>query len=161
MDLLVPSAYLFNLKLTVMTINEIKGLIRDYTDVVWNGHSVEAMDKYYSPVYAHHDVSAPNVQTLNDYKQWAASLLSGLSGFQVAIDDLVAEPGKAVKRWTATGLHNNAFAGIAPTGKKVRFSGVSVYRLENDRIAESWYIYDMFGLLQQLGALPSPVEAEA
>jgi predicted ester cyclase len=38
----------------------------------------------------------------------------------------------------------------------VRFSGVSVYRMAGDRIAESWYVYDLMGLLQQLGVLPAP-----
>lgn len=144
-----------------MTTNEIKSLIATYTHEVWNQHSVDAMDKYYAADYAHHDVSGPNVRTLSDYKQWAAMLLAGLSNFHVAIDDLVAEPGKAVKRWTASGLHDNTFAGIPATGKEVRFSGVSIYRLTNDRIAESWYIYDMLGLLQQLGAIPTAAEAEA
>src|SRR5437867_3753861 len=100
-----------------MSADEIKRFIANYTDEVWNQHSIDAMDKFYSPDYAHHDVSGPDVRTLNDYKQWAAALLSGFSNFQVAIDDLVAEPGKAVKRWTASGLHDNAFAGIPPTGK--------------------------------------------
>lgn len=144
-----------------MTTEEIKRLITTYTDEVWNQHSIEAMDKFYVPDYAHHDVSSPDVRTLNDYKQWAAMLLSGLSNFHVAIDDVIAEPGKAVKRWTASGLHNNTFAGIPPSGKEVRFSGVSVYKLANDRITESWYLYDMLGLLQQLGAVPAAAEAEA
>ena len=144
-----------------MTTDEIKRLITAYTNDVWNQHSVAAMDKYYTPDYAHHDVSGPDVRTLDDYKQWATGLLSGLSNFHVAIDDLIAEPGKAVKRWTASGLHDNTFAGIPATGKEVQFSGVSIYRLTNDRIAESWYIYDMLGLLQQLGVVPTAAEAEA
>ena len=144
-----------------MTTDEIKRLITAYTDDVWNQHSVAAMDKYYTPDYAHHDVSGPDVRTLNDYKQWATMLLSGLSHFHVAIDDLIAEEEKAAKRWSASGLHDNTFAGIPATGKKVSFSGASVYRLVNNRIAESWYIYDMLGLLQQLGAVPIAAEAEA
>jgi steroid delta-isomerase-like uncharacterized protein len=144
-----------------MTTDEIKSFITSYTEEVWNQHSVDAMDQYYTADYAHHDVSGPDVRTLSDYKQWATMLLAGLSNFHVSIDDLIAEPGKAVKRWTASGLHDNTFAGIPPTGKEVQFSGVSVYRLAEDRIAESWYIYDMFGLLQQLAAMPTAAEAEA
>src|SRR5262245_45480300 len=137
-----------------MTADEIKSFIATYTDEVWNQHSVEAMDKFYSPDYVHHDVSGPDIRTLDDYKQWATALLSGLSNVRVIIDDLVAEPGKAVKIWTACGLHDNSFAGIPPTGKEIQFSGVSVYRLADDQIVESWYVYDMLGLLQQLGAIP-------
>jgi predicted ester cyclase len=91
---------------------------------------------------------------LADYKQWATGLLTGLTGFHVAADDLVAEEGKAVKRWTATGVHEHALGGIPPTGKRVSFSGVSIYRVAGGRIEESWYVYDFLGLLQQLGVIP-------
>ena len=135
-----------------MTPNEIKTLIATYTENVWNKASVAAMDRYYTLDYVHHDVSRPDVTNLVGYKQWARDLLAGLSHLHVAIDDLVAEEGKAVKRWRATGIHANTFAGIAPTQKRVSFSGVSIYRLNGNKIVESWYLYDLFGLLQQLNA---------
>jgi steroid delta-isomerase-like uncharacterized protein len=138
-----------------MKIPEIKSLITEYTDAVWNRADVAAMDRYYAATYTHHDVSRPDVNTLNDYKQWARDLLAGLKDMHVAIDDLIAEDGKAVKRWTATGVHHGPIAGIPPTGKRVSFSGMSVYRFADGRIVESWYVYDLFGFLQQLGALPT------
>ena len=49
-------------------------------------------------------------------------------------------------------MHRGELAGIAATMRKVRFSGVSVYRMVGGKIAESWYVYDLHGLLQQLGA---------
>ena len=135
-----------------MTPNDIKTLIATYTENVWNKANVPAMDRYYAPDYIHHDASRPDVSTLANYKQWAHDLLAGLSQLHVAIDDLIAEEGKAVKRWTATGVHANVFAGIAATGRKVSFSGVSTYRLNDNKIVESWYLYDLFSLLQQLNA---------
>ena len=140
-----------------MTAAQLKQFITDYTDAVWNGHSVPAMDRYYAPGYVHHDASRPDVRGLDDYKAWGTDLMEGLPDLRVAIDDVIAEEGgKAVKRWTATGTHRGTLAGIPPSGAKVRFSGVSVYRMEGDRIAESWYVYDLMGLLQQVGVLPAP-----
>jgi hypothetical protein len=37
----------------------------------------------------------------------------------------------------------------------------SIYRLAGDRIVESSYLYDMLGLLQQLGVIPAPEAAAA
>jgi steroid delta-isomerase-like uncharacterized protein len=144
-----------------MTPTTRKQFITTYTDEVWNQHTVDAIDKYYARDYVHHDVSRPDVTTLGGYKGWATDLQSGLSNLHVAVDDLIANDDMAVKRWTATGVHTAPLAGIAPTNTKVRFSGVSIYRFANDRIAESWYVYDLFGLLQQLGALPAPQTAAA
>jgi steroid delta-isomerase-like uncharacterized protein len=137
---------------TNVTATDLKRFISEYTDAVWNQGNVEAMDRYYTPDYIHHDVSRPDVRTLAEYQQWARDLLAGLSDFRVVADDLVAEESKAVKRWTAYGVHTSVLAGIPPTGRAISFSGVSIYRLEDDRIVESWYLYDLFGLLQQLQA---------
>ena len=61
----------------------------------------------------------------------------------------------AVKRWTASGTHSGELAGIPPTNNPVRFSGVSTYRFRDGRIVESWYVYDLFGLVQQLQSAPA------
>ena len=135
--------------------SSLKQTIATYTEEVWNQHRVDAIDKYYSSDYVHHDVSRPDVTTLAGYKAWAAALQSGIPDIKVAVDDLLADGEMAVKRWTATGAQSAELAGIPPTGKAVRFSGVSIYRFRDGRIVESWYVYDLFGLLQQLGALPS------
>jgi steroid delta-isomerase-like uncharacterized protein len=135
---------------TIMEATDLKRFIIEYTDAVWNHGDVGAMDRYYAADYIHHDVSRPDVHSLADYKQWAHDLLAGLSDFRVVADDLVAEQSKAVKRWTAYGVHANVFAGFPPTGRAISFSGVSIYRLADGRIVESWYLYDLFSLLQQL-----------
>ncbi|HEX7863013.1 MAG TPA: ester cyclase [Verrucomicrobiae bacterium] len=132
----------------------LHSFIRTYTDKVWNERNPEAMRDYYSPAYIHHDVSRPDVITLADYQQWARDLVTAFPDLQVQVDDVLAEEGRAVKRWTASGTHQGVLAGIQSTGKKVRFSGVSCYRVVEWRIAESWYVYDLFGLLKQVGAIP-------
>ena len=141
-----------------MNNDQLKNFILVYTDAVWNRHDVDAIDEYYASEYAHHDVSRPDVTSLADYKQWARDLLAAFPNLQVSADDLVAEPNKAVKRWTATGTHDGVLAGIPPTGRQVTFHGVSVYRFADERIVESWYCYDLLGLLQQLGLGLTAVE---
>ena len=132
---------------------DLHSLIRTYTDEVWNKRDPSAMSRFYSPNYTHHDVSRPDVRSLPEYQQWARDLIAAFPDLQVHIDDVIAEGPKAVKRWTATGQHRGPLAGIPPTDKKVSFSGVSSYRIQDGKIAESWYVYDLFGFLNQLGAL--------
>jgi steroid delta-isomerase-like uncharacterized protein len=140
-------------------MSSLKQVITTYTQEVWNDHRVAAIDTYYAADYRHHDVSRPDVTTLADYKAWSSALQAGVPDITVGIDDLIAEGEMAVKRWTASGTHRGELAGLPPTNKPVRFSGVSIYRFRNGRIVESWYIYDLFGLLQQLGPLPAPEAA--
>jgi steroid delta-isomerase-like uncharacterized protein len=138
-----------------MTSPDLSQFIRTYTDEVWNQRNPAAMPKFYSDAYVHHDVSRPDVRSLANYQQWARDLITAFPDLQVEIHDIIADsPGsKAVKRWTATGTHNGPLGDLPPSSKKVSFSGVSSYRVETGKIVESWYVYDLFGLLTQLGAL--------
>ena len=59
-----------------------------------------------------------------------------------------------VTRWTATGTHQGEFMGIAPTGKRVTITGISIHRFAHGKIVEEWQEWDSLGLMQQLGVVP-------
>jgi predicted ester cyclase len=45
------------------------------------------------------------------------------------------------------------FLGVAPTGKHIAFTGISIYRLEGGKIVEGWFNNDELGLNRQLGKI--------
>jgi steroid delta-isomerase-like uncharacterized protein len=75
---------------------------------------------------------------------------------RLTIDEQVTEGDKVVTRWTADGTHKGELAGIPPTNKSTTVSGIVVDRFVNGKIAESWGIFDEFGMMQQLGVIPMP-----
>ena len=48
------------------------------------------------------------------------------------------------------GTHRGEFEGIAPTGQRVEFTGIVIYRIAAGRIAESWAELDFLRLMRQL-----------
>jgi steroid delta-isomerase-like uncharacterized protein len=72
------------------------------------------------------------------------------------IDEQIAEGDKVVTRWTAHGTHKGELVGIPATGKSTTVTGIGVDRIINGKIAESWGIFDQFGMMQQLGVIPMP-----
>ena len=72
------------------------------------------------------------------------------------IDEQIAEGDKVVTRWTAHGTHQGELAGIPATGKSSTVTGIVIDRFVNGKIAESWGIFDQFGMMQQLGVIPTP-----
>lgn len=142
-----------------MTQDEVKRLIAAYTEEVWNQGNLAAIGRFYATDYVNHDVSAPQVYSLADYKQWASACLAGLPDLAVAIDGMIAEGDMCSKRYTVSGLHTGPLVGVPATGKPVRFSGVATYRIAGGKIAECWWVYDLFGLLVQLGVIPVPSAA--
>jgi predicted ester cyclase len=69
---------------------------------------------------------------------------------------VIAEDDKVVLRVTAGGTHQGEFQGIPATGRTVTITGMGIARIEDGRIAESWWDFDALGLMQQLGAVPAP-----
>ena len=86
-------------------------------------------------------------------KQGAANFRRGFPDVISTIEDLMAEGNKVVARWRSRATHQGEYMGIPPTGKEVKFTGTSVYRIEEGKIAESWNSEDQFGLMRQIGAV--------
>ena len=66
-----------------------------------------------------------------------------------------------MSRWTGRGTHKGDLIGIAPTGKQVTVTGISIQRIANGKIMEEWSTYDMLGMLQQLGVAHMPGQASS
>ena len=71
-------------------------------------------------------------------------------------DDLIAGDDKVVERFTFVGTHKGEFMGIPATGKQIKVTGMSVFRIANGKIVEHWGENDAMGLMMQLGVLPAP-----
>ena len=71
------------------------------------------------------------------------------------LEDLLIEGDKIATRWTCCGTHHGVFIGMAPTGKRVTFTGMTLYRMAQGKIVEQWTVEDGVSLYQQLGLLRS------
>jgi steroid delta-isomerase-like uncharacterized protein len=80
--------------------------------------------------------------------------LSSFPDGRTTSDDLIAEGDKVVERFTFVGTHEAPFMGIPASGKQVRVTGMSIFRIANGKIVEHWGENDGMGLLMQLGVLP-------
>ncbi len=80
--------------------------------------------------------------------------------FYAAFPDLTHTPeevlsvgDRVVLRTTNRATHSGgAFQGIAPTGRRISFSQIAIYRMVDGRISNIWEEADLLGLMQQPGA---------
>jgi len=72
------------------------------------------------------------------------------------IEEIFSTGDRVVARWTGSGTHVGDMNGIAPTGKKVEVDAISIHRVQDGKIAETWQVWDTLGFLQQLGVVPKP-----
>lgn len=71
----------------------------------------------------------------------------------VTPEDLFTAEDRTAARWRVTGTHEGEFLGIDPSDEEIEFTGLSIYRFEDGRIAEWWIEADYTGVLQQLDAI--------
>jgi steroid delta-isomerase-like uncharacterized protein len=88
------------------------------------------------------------------FKATIAPLRQGFPDLHFTVEDTIADGSRVVVRWTSKGTHRGSFAGVAPTGREVFNAGIGIYRVENEKIVETWSQVDRLGVLQQIGALP-------
>jgi steroid delta-isomerase-like uncharacterized protein len=71
-------------------------------------------------------------------------------------EDVIVSGDKAVARAMVTGTHKGAFMGMAATGKQIEVKLIDIIRFGDDgRAREHWGVIDLFGMMQQLGAIPA------
>jgi steroid delta-isomerase-like uncharacterized protein len=84
----------------------------------------------------------------------------GFPDAQAEVLNLVAEDDKVVIHDRVTGTHEAEFFGVPATGRQATWDFMHIFRIADGRIAERWGVVDVMGLMQQLGAVPTPQTAD-
>ena len=92
-------------------------------------------------------------------KEVFARLMSGLPDLHITVEDMVAEGDRVVARNTVSGTHHGEYLGLPPTGRRISYDEIFVFRLADGRIVETWGVVDVLSQLKQLGAMPAPRSA--
>ena len=141
---------------------ENKALSRRSMEELFNMGNLDAADEFIAQDHVHHDPTMPEEgHGPEDFKQFASMYRSAFPDVHIEIEDQIAEGDKVVSRWVARGTHEGDLMGITPTGNRVTTAGMTIDRIADGKIAETWDNYDAMGMMQQLGVIPSPEEAQA
>ena len=128
-----------------MSLEKNKAIVRREQEELWNHTgNLDAAEELFATEQA------------EAARQEAADFRRGFPDVVSTIEDLVAEGDKVAARWKSRATHRGEYVGIAPTGREVEFTGVSVYRIEGSKIVESWTVEDELGLMRQIGAVAEP-----
>ncbi len=109
-----------------------------------------------TPDFVAHVPGMPGPLDGEEWEQFLSIFLAGFPDMRLAVEDVVAQGDRVAVRWTFVGTHEGEFFGSPPTGVRVRMSAIEVNRVVDGKIAEHWVELDQLGMLQQVGAIPSP-----
>jgi steroid delta-isomerase-like uncharacterized protein len=137
-----------------------KALAKRLIDEAFNAGRLEVVDEVFSNDFVGHDPALPqDMRGPAAAKELIAGYRAAFPDIRLTIEDQIAEGDRVVTRWRGTGTHRGELFGIAPTGKQATVDGITIDRIVNGRIAESWDNWDTLGLMQQLGAVPAMATA--
>ena len=92
--------------------------------------------------------------TLADDMSAAHEERTAVPDMQVVVNHMVAERDLVVVHWTVWGTNTQPGMGLPATGKKIRVSGITIFRFKAGKISEEWSAWDMLSVLKQAGLFP-------
>jgi steroid delta-isomerase-like uncharacterized protein len=140
-----------------MSTEENKAISRSFCEALGNGDLDTMMQSLASNVVVHGLPGLPPGREA--FKGVVAMFLVAFPDAKITVEDQIAEGDTVVTRYTFCGTHQGELQGIEPTGKQVTFTGITTDCIAGGKIAEHRDIFDQLGMLQQLGAIPTPGQA--
>jgi steroid delta-isomerase-like uncharacterized protein len=136
--------------------SENKALIRRWFDEVWNQGRQEAIDQLRAPDAVATGLGERNARSEGPepFKAFFTNLRAALPDLRVRIEDILAEEDKIAVRLSGEGTHRGSGFGVAPSGRRVQVTGITIIRIADGKIVEAWNSLDQLGLLTQLGVVP-------
>jgi predicted ester cyclase len=139
-----------------MSTEQNKAVIQRLFSEFWNQKNVAVIDELFAPDFVAHRSGRPVLQGATSMKPMVEGVTRTFGDdCYSTIDALIAEDDHVVARWTLRGAQRGEWRGIAPTGKPVTITGITIHRIANGKIAELWAEEDWLGLMQQIGGLPA------
>jgi len=135
---------------------ENKALLRRWFEEVWNKGRSEAIDEMLAADGIVHGLGEEPMTGPSGFKGFHAAYRGAFPDVTVHVDDVIAEGDQVALRWTAAATHRGHLMGLAPTNQSARFGGMSIVRIRDGKIVESWNVFDQLGMFKQLGVATIP-----
>ena len=135
-----------------MTREEIGQFLQRRQDA-WKRHDIEALTLDHAEDCVLDSPLAGKVKGRVAIARLYRALLSSFPDLAFDHTDVVIDEDRVVQIATMTGTNNGGFMDLPPTGKKISFPLVVIFRFKDGLIVEEQPVYDFTGMLVQAGVL--------
>ncbi len=131
-------------------------ILREYNQRVFNDHEPGLASAYLTPDVTWHGGTLGTIEGVENVTAMLSAFIGALPDLHAAEQDAVAMEDTVAVRFVVEATHRGNLLGIAPTGRRVRWDAIDIYRLANGMIVEEWADDDSTAILHQVGAYPPP-----
>jgi predicted ester cyclase/ketosteroid isomerase-like protein len=133
-----------------MSIESNKDLVQRFLEGMWNYEKLVSLEQFLAPEYVFHGATG-DVIGAAAYRSAQAAEQESIADLLIKVDEMIAEGDRVVARYTSWFTPHGEFMGAFPTGKPMMMQCVSVHRVADGKIVESWETYDRRSRLRDLG----------
>lgn len=130
-----------------------KAVVRRLVEEWQDGRRVEVAEELIADDFVDHSACPGEKGTKEEGIQWFQHIWQALPDFSVEIKDQVAEGDKVATLKTFSGTHEGELMGLPPTRRRVAFDIFDLLRIRDGKVVEHSSVYDIAGMMQQLGAM--------
>ena len=128
-----------------------KRLIRQMNAEVWNRANLDAVDELFTPGFVLHFLTdGSESKGIDSLRQHVREHREAFPDWSEEIKRIVAEGDFVVIHYVSSGTNQGQWLGNPPTGRRVHINEMSIFRIEDGRIAEQWLLPDIFSMQRQL-----------
>jgi steroid delta-isomerase-like uncharacterized protein len=99
-----------------------------------------------------HDPAQPDdARGPEGFKQIVQLYRGAFPDLTFTIEECFSDGELVCTRWSTTGTHDGDLMGLPATGRHITGSGITIDRIDDGKVLESWNQWDNAGLMQQLG----------
>jgi predicted ester cyclase len=132
-------------------------IVREFVEKVYNEGKLDLIEKYIAEDFVDSSPGAPpDAKGPAFVRKQAEGTFAIFPDLKFADEDVIAEGDRVVIRWSSTSTFSGRMDEIAGDGRPVRVEGISIMRMKDGKIAQSWDIVDRIGMLTQMGFTMTP-----
>jgi predicted ester cyclase len=134
---------------------ENKAVSRRFIEEGFSTGNLAVAHEYIASNFANYDPGTPPLPAGPEgYKQLVTMYRTAYPDLKLTVEDLLAEGDKVAARWTARGTNTGKLGDMAPTGKPMTVTGISILTITGGKVGTQYTNWDTLGMLQQLGVIP-------
>jgi steroid delta-isomerase-like uncharacterized protein len=118
----------------------------------FNTGDLSIVDEMTADDAVNHDPAQPEEGRGPDgFKQVIQLYRGAFPDLHIEVDECFSDGDLVCTRWRSEGTNDGELMGMPPTGKHTASSGITIDRIKDGKVVESWNQWDNAGLMQQLG----------
>ena len=129
-------------------------VMRAWFEEVWNQGREDTIQRLFTADGLAHGLPGGPLRGPDAFRQHFQKFRGAFPDIRVDVERTVTEGEFVAIHCRVTGTHQGDTLGIAPTGRRIDFEGVTIAKVVDGQVREGWNCFDFLTMYQQLGVLP-------